>query len=180
MDPWTSSFEVALFTIDPTKAGQYSASLEVKLVSYPAPPLVVTFGVTILPAPVAKNNLPFFEPKLASLATIQKTKNKSPWTFKLPSIVDLDKEPVVVTADFGYAASFLVLNGQASIDCDDISVKTAIKAGYYLVKISLNDSKDTVSYGLPIYVFDLPSEPVVEQPASNNSTTVEEATAVIS
>jgi hypothetical protein len=178
LDPWNSNFQIELFSIDPTKVGQYSASLAVKFVSYPLPPpLVVTFSVTILPVP--KNNLPYFEPKLTGSATIQKTKDPKSWTLKLPGTVDLDKELVTVTADFGSAASFLVLNGQTSIDCDDISAKTTFKAGMYLIKIMLNDGRDIVSYNFSIFVVDLPPEPVapLPAPAKNETATTTETKA---
>jgi hypothetical protein len=65
--------------------------------------------VTILPHP--KNNLPYFEPKLTGSATIQKTKEPTSWTLKLPGFIDLDNDPVTLTADFGSASNFLTLDG---------------------------------------------------------------------
>lgn len=158
MDPWNSAFQIDLFTLDTTKIGQYSATLEVKLVDYSLPPpLLVTFSVTILPTP--KNNLPFFEPKLTGSATIQKTKNSTSWSLKLPGFIDLDNDPVTMTVDLGPAGNFLVLDG-VEIVCDDIS-KTTIKAGMYLLKVLLNDKRDIATYNLSIFVIDLPPEPVV-------------------
>ena len=129
-----------------------------KLAGYSLPPpLLVTFSVTILPTP--KNNLPFFEPKLTGSATIQKTKNSASWSLKLHGFVDLDNDPVTMTADLGPAGNFLVLNGM-EIVCDDIS-KTTIKAEMYLLKILLDDKRDIVMYSFSIFVKDLPPEPVL-------------------
>ena len=95
--------------------------------------------------------------------------------------MDLDKDLVTVTADFGSAGSFLVLNGQTSIDCEDISAKTTFKAGMYLIKIMLNDGKDTATYNFSIFVVDLPPEPKpiepLPTPAKNETatTTIDEA-----
>jgi hypothetical protein len=113
--------------------------------------------VTILPKP--KNNLPYFKPKLTDSATIQKTKTPTSWTLNLPSIVDLDNDAVTLTADFGPAAKFLTLNGITSIECPDISSRTTFKAEMYLIKIMLNDKKDTVTYFFSIFVEDLPKKP---------------------
>jgi len=158
VDPWNSNFQLEVFSLDPSKVGQYTVSLQIKLVSFPThAPLVVSFTVTILPLPV--NRLPYFDPKLKGYATIQKTKDSTSWTLKLPSTIDLDSDPVTVTADFGSAGSFLRLNGQTSIDCDDISTKTAFKAGMYLIKLLLNDGKDVVTYNFTIFVIDLPTLP---------------------
>jgi hypothetical protein len=113
--------------------------------------------VTILPTP--KNNLPFFEPKLTGSAMIRKTKISTSWSLKLPGFVDLDNDPVTMTADLGPAGNFLVLNG-LEIVCNDIS-KATIKAGMYLLKIFLDDKRDIVMYNFSIFVTDLPPEPVV-------------------
>ena len=59
VDPWNSNLQIELFTLDSNKVGQYTASLEVKLVGYSLPPpSIVSFSVTISPKP--KNNLPYF------------------------------------------------------------------------------------------------------------------------
>jgi hypothetical protein len=113
--------------------------------------------VTILPTP--RNNLPFFEPKLTGSAMIQKKKTSASWSLKLPGFVDLDNDPVTITADLGPAGNFLVLDG-LKIVCKDIS-KTTIKAGMYLLKILLDDKRDIVMYNFSIFVIDLPPEPVV-------------------
>jgi hypothetical protein len=84
-------------------------------------------------------------------------------------MVDIDNDPIYLTVDFGPASNFLSLNGITSIECQDISSKAAFNAGMYLVKIMLNDKKDTVSYILSIFVIDLPPEPVApvsSQPAA--------------
>ena len=75
-------------------------------------------------------------------------------------MVDLDDDTITITADFGTAGNFLSLNGITSIECRDISSKTTFNSGMYLVKIMLNDKKDTVTYNLSIFVIDLPPEPV--------------------
>lgn len=101
------------------------------------------------------NNLPYFEPKLVSLATIQKTKTAASWSLTLPKIVDKDaKDIVTLSADFG-GASFLSLNGTSSLECPDISKN--IQAGFYLTKLTLDDGRDKVDYPLSIYVLDVPS-----------------------
>ena len=49
-NPWNTNFVIELFTLDKNRIGQYTATLEVKLVGYNMPPpLRVTFSVTILP-----------------------------------------------------------------------------------------------------------------------------------
>ena len=76
---------------------------------------------------------------------------------------------MTLTVDFGPAGSFLSLNGITSIECLDISSKTTFNAAMYLVKIMLNDKKDTVTYNFSIFVIDLPPElvnPVSSQPAA--------------
>ena len=95
-------------------------------------------------------------------------------------MVDLDDDAITLTADFGPARNFLSLNGITSIECLDISSKTTFNAGMYLVKIMLNDKKDTVTYNFSIFVIDLPPEsvaPVSLQPAAlgknETETTVE-------
>ena len=95
-------------------------------------------------------------------------------------MVDLDDDTITLTADFGSAGNFLTLNGITSIECLDISSKTTFNAAMYLVKIMLNDKKDTVTYNLSIFVEDLPPEPVSQvssQPAApgkNETVTVVE------
>lgn len=130
--------------------------MEVKLVSYTMPaPLLVTIELIILPVPI--NNLPYFEPKLAASATIQKTQTQTSWTFPLPKFADKDPADVVsLKADFGDAASFLNLNGVQSIDCSDISMKSSIKAGMYLIKLILDDGKDKVAFTFSLFVLDPP------------------------
>ena len=52
-DPWTTLFQISLFTNDVTKAGQYEGTLQVSLSSYSlVTPVVMTFSVTILPPPI--------------------------------------------------------------------------------------------------------------------------------
>lgn len=159
VDPWISNIQIDLFTLDTSKIGQYTVTLEVKLVQFLLPPpILATFSVTILPHP--KNNLPYFEPKLMGSATIQKTKDPTSWTLKLPGFIDLDNDPVTLTANFGSASNFLVLEGQ-NIVCDDIS-KATLKAGMYLLKILLDDKRDIVNYSFSMFVIDLPPEPEPE------------------
>jgi hypothetical protein len=99
--------------------------------------------------------LPYFEPKLVSFATIQKTKTAASWSLTLPKIVDKDaKDVVTLSANFG-GASFLSLNGTSSLECPDISKN--IQAGFYLTKLTLDDGRDKVDYPLSIYVLDVPS-----------------------
>jgi hypothetical protein len=93
-------------------------------------------------------------------ATIQKTKDPTSWTLKLPGLIDLYNDPVTLTANFGSASNFLVLDGH-KIFCDDIS-KANLKAGMYLLKILLDDKRDIVNYSFSIFVNDLPPEPEPE------------------
>ena len=82
------------------------------------PPILVILSVTILPHP--ESNLTYFEPKLMVSATIKRTKETTSWTQKLPGFIDLENDPVTLTANFGFASNFLVLDSQ-KIFCDDIS-----------------------------------------------------------
>jgi len=50
-----------------------------------------------------------------------------------------------MTADFG-SADFLTLNGDISIDCSDISMNSSVKAGMYVIKITLDDGIDKVNF----------------------------------
>jgi hypothetical protein len=60
--------------------------------------------------------------------------------------VDEDaNDNVKITADFG-SANFLTLNRDKSIDCFDISVHSSVKAGMYLLKITLDDGRDKVNF----------------------------------
>lgn len=108
-DPWKQNIMLDLFTADTRNIGNYNATIEVNLVSFPLEkPLQLKQEIKILPQP--PNNLPFFEPKLATSLTIQKTKSVTPWSYKLPKIEDKDQRDVVkLYADFG-GANFLTLN----------------------------------------------------------------------
>ena len=99
-----------LFTLDQTKIGQYSVNLRASLVSYTTVSKTIIISVTIKPRPV--NQLPYFSPKLLNSVQIQMTTESQSWSMNLPKILDPDAADVVtLTADFGYAANFLKLNG---------------------------------------------------------------------
>lgn len=83
-----------------------------------------------------------------------KTKDPTDWTFKLPGIMDLDNDPVTLTVDFLSAAGFLMLKDNV-IYCENIGTNTPFKAGMYIIKITLNDKKNSVSYNLSVFVADL-------------------------
>jgi hypothetical protein len=87
-------------------------------------------------------------------------------------MVDLDDDAITLTADFGPAGNFLSLNSTTSIECRDISSKTSFNAGMYLVKIMLNDKKDTATYLFSIFVIDLTPESIA--PGKNETTTIAE------
>jgi len=71
-----------LYTIDATKVGNYTATLEASLAKYTlAKPVKVAFDVIILPK--TSNNLPYFNPKLQGSVKIVKTKDPTDWTFRL-------------------------------------------------------------------------------------------------
>ena len=60
--------------------------------------------------------------------------------------MDEDANDIVkMSADFG-SADFLTLNGDISIDCSDISMNSSVKAGMYLIKITLDDGRDKVNF----------------------------------
>ena len=88
-------------TLDQTKVGNYTATIEVRLAKYTMPaPIFLKIPLIVLPKPV--NNLPYFDPKLPASATIQKTLKQDSWTLSLPKIIDKDPTDVVrVKADFG-------------------------------------------------------------------------------
>ena len=70
--------------------GSHVASIQVTLVDYPdVPPLQIDVKLTISHV---TNNLPYFSPKIASAAAVQKTATIEPWTFTLPKIMDDDKD----------------------------------------------------------------------------------------
>ena len=100
-DQWDSPFTLELSTLDETKVGNYTATIEVKLAKYTMPaPIFLKIPLIVLPKPV--NNLPYFDPKLPTSATIQKTLKQDSWTLSLPKIIDKDPTDVVrVKADFG-------------------------------------------------------------------------------
>ena len=126
--------------MDTTKIGQYSVNLKVSLVTYPAVTINIVIQVVIKPTPI--NNLPFFSPKLIASTQIQMTTVFESWSMNLPKILDLDVADVVsLKVDFGNAANFLKLNGQSSIDCDDIKKGglTNIRSGMYLITFTLDD-----------------------------------------
>ena len=78
--------------------------------SYPTIFKDIVILVTIKQKPV--NQLPYFSPKLVSSAEIQMTTESLSWSMSLPKFLDPDVADVVtLTADFGYAANFLKLNG---------------------------------------------------------------------
>ncbi len=69
--------------------------------------------------------------------------------------MDLDNDPVTLSVDFLSAASFLMLRENA-IYCENIGTNTSFRAGMYIIKIMLNDKKNSVSYNLSVFVADLP------------------------
>ena len=109
-DVWQETTKIVLFTLDQTKIGQSNVNLKVSLISYPTIFKDIVILVTIKQKPV--NQLPYFSPKLVSSAEIQMTTESLSWSMSLPKFLDPDVADVVtLTADFGYAANFLKLNG---------------------------------------------------------------------
>ena len=81
------------------------------------------------------------------------------WSLYLPKILDLDVSDVVnLKADFGFAANFLTLNGQTSIDCVDIKKggSSNIRADMYLITLTLDDKNDQVKIQFKLFVIDPP------------------------
>lgn len=73
----------------------------------------------------------------------------------LPKIVDLDVADVVtLTVDFGDAANFMKLNGQNSIDCDDINENgsTKIRNGLFPIIFTLDDKRDKVQIAFSLLI----------------------------
>ena len=161
-----------MFTTDPKQIGNYTATIEVDLVSFPRQtPLQLKLPIAILPA--LPNNLPYFSPKLASTLTIQKTSTPTAWSFALPKIVDADEgDKVSLTANFD-SADFLTLNGVSSIECADISAN--IQAGLHLVRLTLDDGRDRVSFIVSVIVLEVPRQAVtVLKVATNDTATTSE------
>ena len=101
----------------------------------------------------------------------------------LPKILDLDAADVLtLKADFGFAANFLKLNGQTSIDCDDIKKggSSNIRSGMYLITFTLDDKKDQVQVTFSLFVIDPPivivppaAAAIIEKPLDPASTNTE-------
>ncbi len=67
--------------------------------------------------------------------------------------MDLDNDPVTLSVDFLSAAGFLMLRDNA-IYCENIGTNTSFRAGMYIIKIMLNDKKNSVTYNLSVFVDD--------------------------
>ena len=62
-----------------------------------------------------------------------------------------------MTLDFG-SAKFLTLSGDNIIECSDISMNSNVKAGMYLLQITLDDGRDKVNFSVSLFVYDFKSE----------------------
>ena len=62
-----------------------------------------------------------------------------------------------MTLDFG-SAKFLTLSGDNKIECSDISMNSNVKAGMYLLQITLDDGRDKVNFSVSLFVYDFKSE----------------------
>lgn len=168
-DPWNFPEELQLFTDNPLDVGVYSGTLTVALFDYPeVPPMVLTFLISIIQL---QNKLPYFSPALAASAEIQMTHDPQSWSFPLPPIVDEDFEAVTVTVNFGTAGSFMYLNGQSSLEVDDISIVAASLCipGFHLITINLNDGRDIVMVPFSVFVLDAPPLEVVADPTATTT-----------
>lgn len=83
------------------------------------------------------NNLPYFDPKLPTSATIVMTAEPEPWSMKLPAIKDTDFfDKLTLTCNMGYAANFVSLEESKDyISILDISKggATPIRAGMFFL-----------------------------------------------
>ena len=154
-DPWSQEFQIYVNTTDRSKLGMHDVHLKVSLLNYPNVAAIETvFVLTINEAP---NNLPFFEPKLAASATIIMTHEPEPWSMQLPAIKDHDiLDKITLTANFGYAANFVALEGKEYISITDISKggKTPIRKGMFLMTFTIDDSRDKVNVPFALFVID--------------------------
>jgi hypothetical protein len=99
--------------------GEYSITLQVILVSFPAiSPATSTFKAIIQ----KPNSPPRFKDPLPATITITKTWEPQSWSFTLPSVIDEDASDVVKTTPiFGAASAFLKFVNNSKLVVDDTS-----------------------------------------------------------
>jgi hypothetical protein len=81
------------------------------------------------------------------------TESPEPWSLNLPSIQDDDPTAIVtLTASFGDASNFMYLSGDSSINIDDISIGSSIRAGMFLISFSLNNGHNSTIVPFTIFI----------------------------
>ena len=90
------------------------------------------------------------------------------WSFKLPSIQDLNNDPVTLTVNFG-DANFIQVFGTESLNITDVSMAAKLaRAGSYTITFTLDDGKGKSIFSVLCLVFVAPaSDPIIETTSSN-------------
>ena len=90
------------------------------------------------------------------------------WSFKLPSIQDLDNDPVTLTVNFG-DANFIQVFGTESLNITDVSMAAKLaRAGSYTITFTLDDGNGKSIFSVLCLVFVAPaSDPIIETTSSN-------------
>ena len=114
------------------------------VVNYPA--MNVPASIFLVTVIKGLNSLPSFVPEPSLYHVIVKTKASELWSYKLPTLVDLDGENVSVSIQAPANALFVTFEAHhRTIKIEDLADE-AVKVGTYTIKVELDDSHDTVTY----------------------------------